>query len=37
MQLIVEYTITPEARNEVQALFKATGVMPPAGVEVLGR
>ena len=37
MQFMVEYTITPEARNEVQALFKATGGMPPAGVELLGR
>ncbi|MGZ0217209.1 MAG: DUF3303 domain-containing protein [Acidimicrobiales bacterium] len=37
MRFMVEYTITPEARNEVQALFKATGAMPPAGVELLGR
>ena len=37
MQFMVECTITPEARNEVQALFKATGAMPPSGVELLGR
>ena len=37
MQFMVGCTITPEARNEVQALFKATGAMPPSGVELLGR
>lgn len=37
MQFMVEYQITSENRDEVQAQFKETGGMPPEGVTMTGR
>ena len=37
MIYVIAWTFTPEHRDAVQARFKATGGLPPAGVTMLGR
>ena len=37
MQFMVKYNVAPEYRDQVQQQFKATGGLPPEGVEMLGR
>ena len=37
MQFMVEYQITSENRDVVQAQFKETGGMPPEGAAMTGR
>ncbi len=34
---VIAWTFKPEHRNAVQARFKETGGLPPAGVKMLGR
>ncbi len=37
MRFHITYHVTPEGRDNVQALFKKTGARPPEGVAMKGR
>ena len=37
MQFLIQWTVAPERRDEIQGRFLETGAPPPEGVEMLGR
>ena len=37
MHFIIQWTLMPERRDEIQGRFLETGAPPPEGVEMLGR